>query len=352
MIREPTPYLHRQRWRTNYRDKRCRCTSFAAGYSGRTGGLHGIARNNAAQIGARGGGFHHFSARAIGGYVTEMQTANPFVVPNSLYWVMSLAPEDQGISRRIREDIEPLLTALGIRLFIHEPESAEDFMRALGDIEASALSGAVPLVHLDAHGDEESGFGIAATGEFIPWLTLAEQLRRINIATHNNLIVVSAVCFSMATAEKMDVSKASPFYLLIAPEEKVEAGFLADNIVPFYRAIWDGVDLAKAFEQRLASKFMTFHCEVLLKSLLTVYVRNNCTGAGARQRREDFYTLAVKNGQTVNREARRATRSMAKQFSRPNREMFKRFERFAARFMIGRPISFTMQSIVDTALKG
>jgi hypothetical protein len=278
-----------------------------------------------------------------------MPPSNPHVTPTCVCWITSLAQEDSGISRRIREDLEPLLATHGVPLLLHQPADADGFLSALECIESIALAGGRPFIHFDAHGDEETGLQIAATGESISWSVLATQLRRINVPTRNNLIVLSAVCFGLRSARSVDVEQPSPFYLLMAPAEKVNSGFLEDNMVAFYRAIFGGQELGEAFGKFLASRFSLFHCELLLRELFVAYVRAYGVGKEAKRRREELYTVLKSDLPLINREARRLAREHVKSFARADTEMLKRFERFSARFMIDRPISFDMQSVLKIA---
>jgi hypothetical protein len=143
---------------------------------------------------------------------------------NSLHWITSLREEEQGVTRRILEDLEPVCEREGLPFERYEPKSAQEFLDSLDRIEANARCGMLPLLHLDMHGSTDGGLLVAATGEEIGWDVIADRLRGINAATGNNLCVVSMACWSFHVVSQLDISRVVPFFVLLAPEHEIFAG--------------------------------------------------------------------------------------------------------------------------------
>ncbi len=117
-----------------------------------------------------------------------------------------------------------------------------------------ASSGLRPILHFDMHGDLTQGIKVAASGEFVSWPRLVDSLRAINVATENNLCVVSGACFSMNVVWEVTLSKPCPFFILIAPGEEVSSGFLEDKTREFYKSVFDDLEIVAAHEAHFAPR--------------------------------------------------------------------------------------------------
>ena len=134
---------------------------------------------------------------------------------NSLFWIKSLMPNDEGSTRRVLEDLEPFLRSKGVAFEMITPQTGEELLLALKDIEQRAKAGVKPIIHFDTHGGPDAGLYIVPSDEFVGWDVLAESLREINVATGNNLCVISAACYGQKQVDEVTVLKPVPFYLLI-----------------------------------------------------------------------------------------------------------------------------------------
>lgn len=253
---------------------------------------------------------------------------------NSVYWITSLEPEKQGVTRRVHEDLNPFLADASVPFNCFEPPNADQLKQLLRQIELDARAGSRPIIHFDTHGSER-GIEIQPSGELISWDEIVDWLRKINVATRNNLCVVSAACFSAHAIEHIEVTKACPFHLLIAPENSITFGFTEDKLVPFYRAVFEQSDIASAYEQFLSPSLSLFHCEAMLGVALARYFRDQCIGKGAKKRREALLTQAIDSGVPNNRVNRRRIRSTSKKMIRPNREVV---DRFTSIFLLGKRV--------------
>ena len=177
---------------------------------------------------------------------------------DSLFWFTSLEPDEQGVTRRIQEDLIPYLDSIDLRYKAFEPKTAAQLLGILNQIASKATAGLRPILHFDTHGNIEDGIRLSGSGEFVSWPDLVASFRAINVATGNNLCVVSGRCYSMNAVWQVDLTKPCPFFILIAPENDVSSGFLEDNIIAFYRSLFEECEVTLAYQRHLAPRTRDF----------------------------------------------------------------------------------------------
>lgn len=265
---------------------------------------------------------------------------------NSLVWISSLEPSEKGTTDRVHDDLQPYFASIGLPFHAVEPKSASELLAGLDAIAKRARGGLRPMIHFDTHGSKINGLYIAASRESVPWQQLVERLRPINVATGNNLCVVSAACFGLHAIMAINIGSPAPFFALVAPENSVSFGFVEQRTVPFYEAVFNGLDVVSAHERYLTPNFKLFLCEKMLLVGLTKYVRNYCIGKGRKKRIEELLTQAVAGGLPNTPENRRIARRTAKKHIRPDQAMI---DRYMQTFLIGKKVNVTIKQIVDLA---
>ena len=266
---------------------------------------------------------------------------------NCLFWITSLAENEKGVTRRITEELESFYAGIGLVWEIKEPQSAQEFLLVLDEIGRRAEAGWKPIFHLDTHGLADRGVKIHATGEFVSWPVLADKFRTINIATGNNLCVVSHACFSFHIVRELDVKKPTPFYLLLAPKEEILAGTIEDNTADFYREVFLGADILTAHEKCFPTDWEVFHCERMVAVVLSRYLDAACFGQRAQRRKEDLISKAIESGQPKNRQNLRRMRKIADKQIKPTPALIERFSKI---FLIGKAPKFTIEQLTDLVL--
>lgn len=261
---------------------------------------------------------------------------------NSIFWITSLRPDERGTTRRVHDDLLPYLNSIGLPFREFSPQSAAEVLAMLDAIASAATGGTRPLIHFDAHGNATRGIYIAASGEFVSWIHLIDRLRKINIATRNNLCVISAACFSLNAIRPLRITQPCPFLILIAPEHEVSFGFVEDKISGFYRDLFAGSDLTMAFERNLSPALKVFHSERMLAISLTRYIRDGCIGKGGDRRREDLLTGALSGGIPNNRHNKRMIRKAAKAMTKPSQGLL---DKYASTFLMGRKLAYTIADL-------
>jgi hypothetical protein len=199
-----------------------------------------------------------------------------------------------------------------------------------------------PLIHFDTHGKKDAGIYVDGEDTFADWNTLAEKLQAINIHTKNNLAVVGATCFGLHAIKPISLQTAAPFFLLLAPEEKVKVGFLEDNVPNFYRRLFELGSIDEAYSRHLSDKFKYFHCEKLLFIVIARYLKEKCKGKGGAARRERLITEIFSHGMEKAPNNLKRVRKLLKDGLRPDQSLL---DRYAGRFLIGRQCSFSMTDL-------
>ncbi|WP_425901819.1 hypothetical protein [Agrobacterium radiobacter] len=264
---------------------------------------------------------------------------------NSVVWITSLHENEIGVTNRILEDLEPYLLRKEALFEHHTPASAEEFLISLDYLAHMAERGLLPILHLDMHGSERDGVHIAATSENIPWRMVVEKFRRINVATRNNLCVVSMACFSFQAAREIQITSNAPFYILAAPEKEVHAGFIEESLNSFYEHVFDKEELITPFRQILAKELLLLHSEELLYTSLARYIRAGCIGKAGRMRAEELLTAGLKRlpGFSANK---KVFRDIIRKGIKPSQQLL---DRYVESFLLGKPVSFTIEQVVAEA---
>ncbi len=209
---------------------------------------------------------------------------------NSVFWLSSARPGEQGWITRIIDDVSVACCSNGMPYQTYEVPSKAALLDALDKIEAAALQGCRPLLYLDMHGSAEKGVEIAASGEYVSWATLVEKFRRINIASDNNLVVIAAACFGLHAIKQTTITQPVPFFMMIAPEHTINVGFLLQML--------SGNDVMAAYRDNLEPQMSMFHCMKIFLGSMAKYIDRQCKGKGGEQRRERLLTDILLEGRS------------------------------------------------------
>lgn len=111
----------------------------------------------------------------------------------------------------------------------------------LAAIERAAVrvrqSRIVPVLHLEAHGDDQGLEGPCGTGgaELLSWDELADPLQHLNLATGCNLVVLVAACTGFAGIKAFYRGPRAPAVALIGPTNTLNESELLNGTKEFYR---------------------------------------------------------------------------------------------------------------------
>jgi hypothetical protein len=266
------------------------------------------------------------------------------LVFNSIFWLTSPRPSEVNMVEGMMDDVSVICLAKNIPFQKYIVPSGADLIRALGEIEKAARQGMKPLIYLDMHGSATDGVEIAATNEMVSWDRVVDALRAINRATGNNLLVVAGVCYGFHAVRETIITDHAPFYMLIAPEEKITFGELINQTFPFFQELVTNLDVVKATEDTLSPKMKVFHCMRMFTVAMAKYIRRNCQGKGAAERREYLLTEVLKSGAPMPPGGLAELRKQIKKGIEPSQEML---DKFSAKFLGGKPLGYDLARLLE-----
>lgn len=258
---------------------------------------------------------------------------------NSLIWIRSLADDELGPSRRMTEDLAVLAAAHAFGFEEKIVANRAELFELLRALAEAAGEGLRPILHFDCHGNAEEGLYLMPGEEFLGWAELADALRAINVATGNNLCCVFGACFGLWFSTALRLSLPSPYYLTIAPENLVYVDVLEARVAPFYRALFEGGHITRAYEDVLKPELKIFYCKKILFEALGNYVATSCTGRAARERFERTVTRLLRQdgiSQPTGVQLR-SVRTEVEAALKPSQLLI---DHYASTFLIGRPPGF------------
>ena len=268
---------------------------------------------------------------------------------NAVVWIHSLPEKEMGPTQRILEDLEGLTSAGGFQVIEYAVGDRAVLEKAFNKLTSSAEQGLRPVLHVDAHGTVADGLLLAPSGERVGWDDVIELLRRLNVATENNLTCVFALCFGLHLYKNVSLMKAVPAYLFCAPPSEISVGFLEDQTLAFYRKINQTSNVTDAFNATLGTSMASFHCQGLFFHSLLRYFRTSCMGKLRQERQEKMVTAVLKRDGIVNPsyEQLRQARKEIREFLKPGQNLI---DHFAPSFLIGRNAAFKFEDL-DMVLK-
>ncbi len=263
---------------------------------------------------------------------------------NAIVWIHSLPEGEIGPTRRILEGLKGLATEGGFPVFEYAVGDRAELVKTFNELSSCAEQGLQPILHVDAHGTVADGLVLAPSGERVGWADVIELLRKLNVATENNLTCVFALCFGLHLYENVSLKKAVPAYLFCAPPSEISVGFLEDQTLSFYRKINQSSNVTYAFNATLGASMNLFHCQGLFFLSLLRYIYTYCMGKRRQERQERMLTAVLKHKGIVN-----PSNAQLKQARKNVRELLELgqslIDRFAPTFLIGRDADFKYEDL-------
>jgi hypothetical protein len=276
-----------------------------------------------------------------------MEATSSSVVINSVIWITSLRDLERGVTRRILDELEPFFHCERVNFVLFEPQNADHLRKFLDKVEKEALEdGLRPIIHIDTHGGKDTGIHIVPSGEDLSWQEATERLKRINVATNNNLCVVSLACYGFHIVSEMSISDTTPFYILAAPENTVSGGFVESTCPGFYRYVFTHLDIMGAYRRFFNDTLKIMHCEEVLLIVMAKYVRAGTIGKAKQERVEALISTVVNDIGPVESETLKAMRKVAKEGIKPTQELL---DRYVSSFLMGRPVAFDIEKVESLA---
>lgn len=252
---------------------------------------------------------------------------------NTVFILDGLMSSDLQTARHLNEELKDLAykTDTPYCSLIRIGSRSELFL-ILDQIRSQCDEGIKPIIHIEAHGDENEGIAVGDNQERVSWGELVAALGKINETTKNNLGVVMAGCFGLYAIRPISITKPSPFYFLIGSDTKISAGQIDEVMKNFYRDLFNSNSLQIAMKQ-VDEQFKQFHVEKMFCVSFGRYIKQQCMGQGRNNRVEKLLSELVVGGIPNNKESLINSRKALKRLIKPSKATF---ERFAKVFMHGR----------------
>ncbi len=166
--------------------------------------------------------------------MASVRTTNAWIVE----W---LNPQDQKTGRLLHNWLQGRRPSWSVYV---PCKSKADCLAAIERATVRAQqSGMMPVLHLEAHGNENGLEGPDGLGgsEFLTWEELTDPLQRLNLATGCNLVVLMAACTGFAGVKAFSRGPRAPAVALVGPTDQIMAGDLLRGTKEFYTR-WCGED--------------------------------------------------------------------------------------------------------------
>ncbi len=159
--------------------------------------------------------------------------------PTNLWIVEWLPSNEQCTGRLLHEWIQERRVGWSVYSKCASKQAVlSSIERATNRSENSRM---IPVLHLEAHGDENGLGGPDDNGgeESLMWQELTEPLQELNLVTRCNLIVVVASCVGYAGIKLFDKGPRAPAIALIGPDAPIISSRLLSATKEIYRRLMD-----------------------------------------------------------------------------------------------------------------
>ena len=134
--------------------------------------------------------------------------------------------------------------------------------------------GMIPVLHLEAHGDEIGLIGPNGDGgmELLAWDDLTEPMQQLNLMTRCNLVVVVAACIGFAGIKALVRGPRAPAIALVGPLSDIITSSLLSATKEFYRRWMDENPMLNEIVVSASQQAGTvsFECEPFVRPVFEV----------------------------------------------------------------------------------
>ena len=213
--------------------------------------------------------------------------------------IIDLVPsEDMQTARHIEEALLDAINAANSNLFCerYRCETKNDLIDVLDKIKKRIKDkGEISYIHIEGHGSKE--IIELPSGSTMLWNTIFEHFREINVLCKNNLFFSSGACLSAYAFKAAAITKPSPIFGMLAPEQEVDTGGVLDGYTAFYKSLIRNESLNDAFnafaDATNGKQYVLIFSQLLFKKAAYKYIKQHCMGKGRRERLECVLTQAV-----------------------------------------------------------
>lgn len=191
---------------------------------------------------------------------------------NTIYIIESLFEGDKKTGQNLYNDLIKWRTLkednLHSKLFTLEHKL--DFYKVFNEIQAEIAKGFSPFIHFEVHGASNKDGIILASKELIKWEELAEETRKINIATKNNLAISLATCYGAYFIKTIDIKKVAPFSCCVSAIDKIKMIDVEVDFTSFFETVLASTDFnaaVDALNKTVSYKYHFFSAELFFEQV-------------------------------------------------------------------------------------
>lgn len=212
---------------------------------------------------------------------------------DTVWIVESLEPHELQTGRLIRDHLVSILPAAFTVEYVRCQHVLEFDAILERIMDAIRVSARIPLLHVECHGDLQSGLEFA-NGSGLQWRELADRLRTINMASRFNLVAVFSACFGGYFLEQIKSIGPAACYALIAPTGKVDPGQILGVLRRFYTELFRARDLGRAIatmhlDQMSHGEWFGQVAETWFVRQIAEYARVHCSPEAVEERVKRLY---------------------------------------------------------------
>lgn len=192
--------------------------------------------------------------------------------------IESLRTDELRTGRNIFDEIDTLINAFGFPLSrrLEVVSTRHELFVVLDRILDDAKHGHMPIVHIDAHGDDK-GMELA-NGTYVPWGDLKQKFIEINVASRCHLYLILSMCQGGHIMQIIDLTDRAPAWAMIGPMTVTKAGDLQKGFSEFYKTLFTTMSGDKAikalFDANPSTPYLFTPAEGMLKTTYANYLRD------------------------------------------------------------------------------
>ncbi len=198
--------------------------------------------------------------------------------------IQSIPPDELHTGTKLHEDLETLDAwhAKGLKSELHNVITRSELLGLLSALEEKArLEGDWPILHFETHGNPQGLVLASAADALVTWDVLKTPLVKLNIQTHNNLIVVLAACYGAHLTSSLVPTDRAPCWGLVGPNEAMYPDDLLRSFLEFYTELFatgNGSASLRRLNAAVSTEKLSYtfaQCEFMFKMVYQKYLQNN-----------------------------------------------------------------------------
>jgi hypothetical protein len=176
---------------------------------------------------------------------------------NKVIFIESLNSNELKTGKSLAEDLEyiKIENNLPIPIEYFDISNSSEFLYCLRELtEETKKNNIFPVLQIDAHGSDNPHGLVMRSGDLIEWLYLEDQLRKLNVASKGNLLLVTASCFGQFANMSVAIQNRAPFWAVVGAMEIIQVHDIQRTLRLFYSSLFaqsEPNEITKSFNNSL-----------------------------------------------------------------------------------------------------